>query len=79
MLTSITKAILAPNAAIWASAKSTKITSRSITCKPQYVYIPANIKHVKNGNVIICTNPIIKCTSAFCNIYFSASLICLRL
>src|SRR5205807_6466400 len=38
-----------PNAAIWASERSTKITSRAITCSPRYEWIPTSTIQATNG------------------------------
>src|SRR6266849_2452097 len=44
-------AIVAPSAAICASAKSTKITPRSTTCTPRYAWIPAMIRLARSGHL----------------------------
>src|SRR4051812_43593171 len=49
-------AMVAPSAAICASARSTKITPRSTTCTPKYAWIPVRIKlaakaHFRNSNI----------------------------
>src|SRR5205085_8890001 len=42
-------AMVAPSAAICASAKSTKITPRSTTCTPRYAWMPVRIRLATNG------------------------------
>jgi hypothetical protein len=42
-------AMVAPNAAIWASERSTKMTPRSTTCTPRYAWIPAITRLATNG------------------------------
>src|SRR4051812_24418225 len=43
-------AMVAPNAAICASARSTKMTPRSTTCTPRYAWMPVRIKLARNGS-----------------------------
>src|SRR5436309_7508605 len=42
-------AIVAPNAAIWANDRSTKITPRSTTWTPKYAWMPVSIRLATNG------------------------------
>src|SRR6476660_6123055 len=44
-------AMVAPSAAICASARSTKITPRSTTCTPRYACIPVRIRLATNGQI----------------------------
>src|SRR5262245_48909211 len=44
-------AIVAPNAAICASDKSTKITPRSTTCTPRYAWMPAITRLAAKGHL----------------------------
>ena len=45
----ISSAIVAPNAAICASERSTKITPRSTTCTPRYAWMPAITRLATKG------------------------------
>jgi hypothetical protein len=46
------KAAVAPSAAICASAMSTKTTSRAMTWKPRYAWMPVRTRHIRNGTHI---------------------------
>src|SRR6266540_5305821 len=43
-----------PSAAIWASERSTKITSRAITCSPRYDSMATSTMQATNGGIISC-------------------------
>src|SRR6266852_4811132 len=47
----IRMAMVAPSAAIWASARSTKMTPRSTTCTPRYAWMPVRIRLAMNGRI----------------------------
>src|SRR5438132_13732724 len=47
--TPVSNATTLPRAAIWASERSTKITSRAITCSPRYEWIPTSTMQATNG------------------------------
>src|ERR1700758_4767828 len=59
-------ATVAPRAAIWARARSTKITPRSTTCTPRYAWMPVRIRlamkgQSKNGRISMFFLRLLEC------------------
>ena len=58
------KATVAPSAAIWASAMSTKTTSRAMTWRPRYAWMPVSTRHRRKGAHISASRSLVIAVSA---------------